>query len=258
MTEINEPESAGEMLQRLGADAKLWAEEFNKTAKVLGYSDMDEGWLIGWFANAIENTCVTRKCRSDLSVGQPVAVKPLEWSTQNSHGWTVHVAKGLGCTYEASAKVWNDGWIWGLAEDDSNFDAEDEEAAKAAAQQDYETRIRSALVPPAVPGEVEKPVICIGRSTISRLMAGEEVEIDAAIMIPASDLNEPASVEGSPLLEWAVEQWKRQVSGRPLQNVHRRSLDDVWRQVIRWAGGDPIVLLGPAHDELRAAEGPWS
>ena len=35
-------------------DAAKWADAFRKTAINLGYSDMDEGWLIGWFANAIE------------------------------------------------------------------------------------------------------------------------------------------------------------------------------------------------------------
>ena len=34
-------------------DARDWAEAFNKTAVKLGYSEMDEGWLIGWFANAL-------------------------------------------------------------------------------------------------------------------------------------------------------------------------------------------------------------
>lgn len=34
-------------------DARDWARDFNATAKSLGYCDMDEGWLIGWFANAI-------------------------------------------------------------------------------------------------------------------------------------------------------------------------------------------------------------
>jgi hypothetical protein len=66
-------ETAGEMLQRLGADGKLWAEEFNRTAVSLGYSEMDEGWLTGWFANAIENTCVTRRCRlSEMFAGQSI------------------------------------------------------------------------------------------------------------------------------------------------------------------------------------------
>ncbi len=34
-------------------DGRDWASDFRATAKSLGYCDMDEGWLIGWFANAI-------------------------------------------------------------------------------------------------------------------------------------------------------------------------------------------------------------
>ena len=34
-------------------DASDWAEEFRRIAIELGYSDMDEDWLIGWFANAL-------------------------------------------------------------------------------------------------------------------------------------------------------------------------------------------------------------
>lgn len=49
-------EAGGEFLARLGMDAAKWAAEFRMTAVRLGYSDMDEGWLIGWFANAIEST----------------------------------------------------------------------------------------------------------------------------------------------------------------------------------------------------------
>lgn len=43
-----------EFLEYLGCDAFKWAQEFNKTAVKLGYPEMDEDWLIGWFANAIE------------------------------------------------------------------------------------------------------------------------------------------------------------------------------------------------------------
>lgn len=53
-------------------------------------------------------------------------------------------------------------------------------------------------------------------------------------------------------VEWAVQQWREQVEHRPLINRHRRSLDDVWRQVIRQAGGDDVLLVGPTHDELIA------
>ncbi|WP_190726680.1 hypothetical protein [Pseudomonas typographi] len=52
--------------------------------------------------------------------------------------------------------------------------------------------------------------------------------------------------------EWAVERWKDEVSQRPLQNIHRRSFDDTWRQVITRLGGDHRELCGPTHDELLA------
>jgi hypothetical protein len=45
-----------QMVDALGADAVKWAQAFNQTAVKLGYSKMDEGWLIGWFANAIEHS----------------------------------------------------------------------------------------------------------------------------------------------------------------------------------------------------------
>ena len=46
-------ECSGDMLQRLGMDGRLWAQEFNKTCVELDYPQLDEGWLIGWFCNAI-------------------------------------------------------------------------------------------------------------------------------------------------------------------------------------------------------------
>lgn len=53
---------------------------------------------------------------------------------------------------------------------------------------------------------------------------------------------------------WALSRWEDEVKNRPLVNVHRRTLDDTWRQVIRHFGGDPEALLGPAHDALWAAQ----
>lgn len=58
------------------------------------------------------------------------------------------------------------------------------------------------------------------------------------------------------LLAWAVHRWRAEVMDRPLENVHRRALDETWRQVIRYAGGDPEALLGPAHDDLLLARAP--
>lgn len=46
-------EADAQMLARLKDDAGAWAAQFRNTAIKLGYSDMDEGWLISWFANAI-------------------------------------------------------------------------------------------------------------------------------------------------------------------------------------------------------------
>lgn len=52
------------LLNALGDDASAWAAAFRQTAVKLGYSDMDEGWLIGWFANAIEHSSDVRERRS--------------------------------------------------------------------------------------------------------------------------------------------------------------------------------------------------
>jgi hypothetical protein len=54
------------------------------------------------------------------------------------------------------------------------------------------------------------------------------------------------------LLAWAVGRWRAEVQERPLSNRNRRQLDDAWRQVIRFAGGNPDALIGPAHDVLLA------
>jgi len=55
------------------------------------------------------------------------------------------------------------------------------------------------------------------------------------------------------LIDWVRERWTAEVKNRPLKNINRRTLDDTWRQVIRYAGGDPVEILGPAHDDLLLA-----
>jgi hypothetical protein len=55
-------------------------------------------------------------------------------------------------------------------------------------------------------------------------------------------------------LAWTVERWRAEVLARPLRNIHRRALDDTWRQVMRRMGGDPDALVGPCHDELLAMD----
>ena len=74
-------ETAPEMLNRLGTDAAKWAAEFRQTAIRLGYSDMDEGWLIGWFANAIEHTrAVDRWARE---AAEAAAWEPIETASRD-------------------------------------------------------------------------------------------------------------------------------------------------------------------------------
>ena len=58
------------------------------------------------------------------------------------------------------------------------------------------------------------------------------------------------AAERERLQAWAVDRWNAEVQNRPLVNKYRRALDDSWRQVIRFSGGDPDVLLGPSHDVL--------
>jgi hypothetical protein len=71
-------------------------------------------------------------------------------------------------------------------------------------------------------------------------------------ILPAKDAEIAALKEAA--CEWAVSRWKAEVENRPMQNIHRRSLDDTWRQVIRHFDGDDVALCGPAHDERAALE----
>jgi hypothetical protein len=57
---------------------------------------------------------------------------------------------------------------------------------------------------------------------------------------------------GNDLLAWACGRWREEVQDRPMVNKNRRTLDDTWRQVVRYAGGNPDELLGPSHDTLLA------
>lgn len=79
---------------------------------------------------------------------------------------------------------------------------------------------------------------------------------DWAIVDSAPPAVSANKVPDDAVLNWAVERWNAEVSNRPLINIHRRSLDGTWRQVIRKCGGDDIALIGPTHDQLIAAAAP--
>lgn len=77
---------------------------------------------------------------------------------------------------------------------------------------------------------------------------------DAEIADLRAALRQPGALpdDAEDAARWAAERWTAEVANRPLANVHRRTLDDTWRQVIRHFGGDPDALIGPSHDALLA------
>ena len=70
---------------------------------------------------------------------------------------------------------------------------------------------------------------------------------------PAPGVPEGSALFMRALLQWAVGRWQAEVQDRPMVNKNRRTLDDTWRQVIRFAGGNPDALVGPSHDDMLAA-----
>jgi hypothetical protein len=54
----------GDLLAALGDRADRWAAAFCAIAKKLG-KDIDEGWMLGWFANAIEHSSHVRNIERD-------------------------------------------------------------------------------------------------------------------------------------------------------------------------------------------------
>jgi len=111
--------------------------------------------------------------------------------------------------------------------------------------------------PPVVSGEAQRTQLCY---LIERMCpdkpesnlgnpVGSQVEALADAILALTPV-EGVGMQG-PVL-FAVERWEQEVKNRPLNNVHRRSLDDAWRQVIRYYGGDDVALIGPCHDDLAA------
>ncbi|VWB94757.1 gp38 [Burkholderia aenigmatica] len=100
------------------------------------------------------------------------------------------------------------------------------------------------------PQQVAADLFRIGENP--NLPAWQYPVLQQAIGLLAAPVEQPA-VAPNAWLDWAVERWEAEVKNRPLINVHRRTLDDTWRQVIRHCGGDDVSLLGPRHGDLLAA-----
>lgn len=83
----------------------------------------------------------------------------------------------------------------------------------------------------------------------SLLEEAEQTKAELRGMVAAVVMQEPPMPD---LVDWVVGRWQSEVANRPLVNIHRRSLDDTWRQVLRRLGVDDRARLGPTHDELIA------
>ena len=90
---------------------------------------------------------------------------------------------------------------------------------------------------------------CVWRSQLVINTSDAESAAEAAINALSPELFR-REMSNDAMIQWAVTQWVNCVKHRPLENVHRRTLDSVWRRVISHAGGKPEDLIGPPHDEL--------
>lgn len=74
-------------------DAQVWAEEWCNVAKELeakGAPLIDEGWMIGWFANAIETSR-----NIEAAVGLGVAQRMIDgWLPSVNHRWWFRNVRG--------------------------------------------------------------------------------------------------------------------------------------------------------------------
>jgi len=118
--------------------------------------------------------------------------------------------------------------------------------------------LMSAAPQPVSAAEVPMPEPdCV---TFSRTPEGFGVRVDAMRMDSAIRYGDAREAAGyaravAAVRDYAVMRWKAEVDLRPLENKHRRTMDDVWRQVISHTGGDPVALIGPCHDALVALRG---
>lgn len=168
-----------------------------------------------------------------------VAVKGLEWITFCSASGNCDAKTPFG-KYVIQSEA--DGWCL-FNEDDASSVHSTLDAAKAAAQADYEARIRSALISPVAP-EGSEPVawrgvvdgrtafLCRTDDEIKRLASDYNAIIEPLYAAPATP------VEG--LSEWCG--WDQ--SNLPWSESHHK--DDVLAALFRgpWSVEDAATLIG--------------
>jgi hypothetical protein len=57
--------TSADMLTALGDDGQKWAKAFIQIIDKIGRDKIDEGFMIGWFANAIEHSNAVRRWRRE-------------------------------------------------------------------------------------------------------------------------------------------------------------------------------------------------
>ncbi|HBO6773239.1 TPA: hypothetical protein L4844_005418 [Pseudomonas aeruginosa] len=190
-----------------------------------------------------------KQCRDD--VARALGLRP---SQERGFAWSYLLASIKSCVKasEDAAQAQHsvpEGWVQSLPLKDHQPCKPNEDRANGYTIPIYS---RPVLVEEAL--RKLRAVLCdpIGNVVIDG-SDGDREEVQRALGMLAAAPGNSAQHSVPELLEWAVGRWHAEVSLRPLINVHRRALDDTWRQVIRRLGGDTGLLCGPSHDELLAA-----
>jgi len=75
------------------------------------------------------------------------------------------------------------------------------------------------------------------------------------INAPVSEFTKGYMARNCDTLKFVIDRWNAEVKDRPLRNRHRRSMDDTYRQIVKFCGANPDALLGKSHDTLLAEIG---
>lgn len=193
--------------------------------------------------------CAGMNAALSAAQAQPVAIKPLEWELINGW-WFGPTAEGQNYIVRASSATNFKGqWLWGLGVDKYEL-APSLEAAKAAAQQDYEARIRSALVPPAVPGEVERENAKLVELIKTRFLGVHPDELDC--YLEYDDWTRIIAALSVPLPE--IEGGDKGDGWRPIDTAPIGAKGTSWMMLAYGPEGDQSVSVGMKfHDKYYAA-----
>ncbi len=119
------------------------------------------------------------------------------------------------------------------------------------------TRSPATVAQPVTDEQIRRLFVAHGHLYAGWLELGRSIlalrsPSDAAQPCPSQGCGGDGGEATQALIEWVASRWHAEVANRPLVNVHRRSLDDSWRQILRHLGVDDRARLGPTHDELAA------